>query len=268
MAVVAPDSRIKTGREAAKAKLKREAERLRPGAKTASPVLAEVRIKTDKPVILYSNLALDPVPVGLDLVVRAPSGGVSGTVDVKRFRANIFRRLASIERIRFTGRQGSPVMDMDGLVVYQAAEAKISIRLLGTTQKPQVEFESNPPMTQADIMAMLLFGKSPGQLDSDQQSSAANAQTAVANSAFGLASLYLLASTPVEYVGYDPVSRTYMVKFRLPGGATLQVGSDGQSKGVQLRKRISSHLAIQTEFTNTQTHGNMVTTLLEWYGRR
>jgi hypothetical protein len=189
-------------------------------------------------------------------------------VDIRRFRATIFRRLASIEHIRFTGRPGSPALDLDGLVLYQAAEAKISIRLLGTTQKPQVEFESDPPMNQADIMAMLLFGKSPDQLDSDQQSSAANAQTAVSNSAFGLASLYLLASTPVEYVGYDPVSRTYMVKFRLPGGATLQVGSDGQSKGVQLRKRISSHLAIQTEFTSTQTQGNIVTTLLEWYGRR
>jgi len=93
-------------------------------------------------------------------------------------------------------------------------------------------------------------------------------ETAVSNSAFGLASLYLLASTPVEYVGYDPVSRTYTVKLRIPGGATLQVGSDGQNRGVQLRKRIASNLAIQTELTNTQTQGNVVTTLLEWYGRR
>jgi hypothetical protein len=159
-------------------------------------------------------------------------------------------------------------MDLDGLVVYKAADANISIRLLGTTQKPQVEFESDPPMNQADIVAMLLFGKSPNELDSDQQSSAANAQSAVANSAFGLASLYLLASTPVEYVGYDPVAKAYSVKFRLPGGATLQVGSAGQSGAVQLRKRISKHLAIQSEFTSTQTQGNIVTTLLEWYGRR
>ncbi len=268
MAAVTPDSRIKTGQEADKVKLDRENERLYPGKSSVPAMLAEVRVKTAKPVILYSNLAMDPVPIGLDFTFRAPAGGIEGVVDVRRFRANIFRRVASIEYIRFSGRAGSPVMDMDGLIVYQAAEAKISIRLLGTTQKPQVEFESDPPMNQADIMAMLLFGKSPDQLDSDQQSSAANAQTAVANSAFGLASLYLLASTPVEYVGYDPVTRAYTVKFRLPGGATLQLGSDGQSNGVQLRKRISSHLAIQTEFTSTQTQGDIVTTLLEWYGRR
>jgi hypothetical protein len=158
-------------------------------------------------------------------------------------------------------------MDLDGLIVYQAAEAKIFIRLLGSAQKPRVMFESDPPMTPADIMAMLLFGKSPNELDSDQQSSVAKTQTAVANGAFGLASLYLLASTPVDYVGYDPVARTYTIKFRLPGGATLQVGSDGRNQGVQLRKRLASHLAVQTELTNSQTQGSVVTTFLEWFGR-
>jgi len=267
MAAFVPDSRIRTGAESDKADLAREEAR-KPGAKIFPPALrAGFRVKTAKPVILYSNLAKDPVPVGLDVNIRVP-GGMAGSVEIKPFRADIFRRVASIDHVNFYGRAGSPVMDLDGLIVYKAAEAKIFIRLLGTAQKPQVKFESDPPMNQADIMAMLLFGKSPGKLDSDQQASAANTQTAVSNSAFGLASLYLLASTPVEYVGYDPVSRTYSIKFRLPGGATLQVGSDGQSKGVQLRKRIASNLAIQTELTSTQTQGSVVTTLLEWYGRR
>ncbi|HBB66551.1 MAG: hypothetical protein A2X28_07935 [Elusimicrobia bacterium GWA2_56_46] len=267
-AALTPDSRIRTGRETDKIKLAREEEGLSPAKSSVPSMQAEVRVKTAKPAILYSNLAMDPVPLELALTLRAPSGGIEGTVDVGKFRANIFRRTASIEYVKITGRAGSPVMNLDGLILYRAAEAKISIRLLGTTQKPRVQFESNPPMSQADIVAMLLFGKSPEQLDSDQQSSAANAQTAAANSAFGLASLYLLASTPVEYVGYDPASRTYTVKFRLPGGATLQMGSDDQSRGVQLRKRISSHLAVQTELTSTQTQGDIVTTLLEWYGRR
>ncbi|MDD5209130.1 MAG: translocation/assembly module TamB domain-containing protein [Elusimicrobiales bacterium] len=268
MATFAPDSRIKTGAELNKAAQAREEERKRPAEGTAAAVQSEIRVKTLSPAILYSNLAKDPVPVGLDFILKIPPGGMVGTVEIKPFRVEIFRRLASIDHIKFTGRAGSPVMGLDGLIVYKAAEAKIFIRLLGTAQKPQVKFESDPPMSQADITAMLLFGKSPGKLDSDQQASAANTQTAVSNSAFGLASLYLLASTPIDYVGYDPVSRTYTVKLRIPGGATLQLGSDGQSKGVQLRKRIASNLAIQTELTNTQTQGNVVTTLLEWYGRR
>jgi len=267
MAPFVPDSRIKTGPELKQAKLVREEQRKNPAKSSQAAYDLEMRVRTIKPALLYSNLARDPIPVALKLNLKIPSGGMSGTVEVQGFRANIFRRVASIDHVRLTGRAGSPLMDLDGLVVYKAGEAKIFIRMLGTAQKPQITFESDPPRNQADIMAMLLFGKSPSELDSDQQSSAANTQTAVANGAFGLASLYLLASTPVEYVGYDPVSRTYMVKLRLPGGATLQVGSDGQSKGVQLRKRLASNLAIQTELTNTQSQGNVVTTLLEWYGR-
>src|SRR3989339_1095831 len=104
-----------------------------------------------------------------------------GTTGVRPFRAKIFRRIAAIDHIRLSGRAGSPIMDLDGLIVYKAAEAQIFIRLHGTAQKPKVNFESEPPMSQGDIMAMLLFGKSPGKLDSDQQSSAANVQTAVSN---------------------------------------------------------------------------------------
>lgn len=268
MAAIVPDSRIKTGAEPGKAEQAGETVRKRPAERSAPVIQAKIRVKTEKPAILYSNLAKDPVPVGLDLTLKIPASGMEGTVEIEPFRVEIFRRLASIDHIKFTGRAGSQVTGLDGLIVYKAAEAKIFIRLLGTAQKPQVSFESDPPMSQADITAMLLFGKSPDKLDSDQQASAANTQTAVSNSAFGLASLYLLASTPIDYVGYDPVSRTYTVKLRIPGGATLQLGSDGQNRGVQLRKRIASNLAIQTELTNTQTQGNVVTTLLEWYGRR
>ncbi|HBA59467.1 MAG TPA: hypothetical protein DCZ92_01320 [Elusimicrobia bacterium] len=268
MAAFTPDSRIRTGAEAAKEDLARDEERRRPAKSSAAVFQAGIRVKTAKPVILYSNLSKDPIPIGLDIKLSVPQGAMEGEVEIKSFRAEIFRRIASVDHVRFTGRAGTPTLDLDGLIVYKTAEARILIRLLGTAQKPRVEFESEPPMSQGDIMAMLLFGKSPGKLDSDQQASAANTQTAVANSAFGLASLYVLASTPVEYVGYDPVSRTYTVKFRIPGGATLQVGSDGTNRGVQLRKRLAANLAIQTELTNTQTQGNVVTTLLEWYGRR
>ncbi|MCX5793701.1 MAG: translocation/assembly module TamB domain-containing protein [Elusimicrobia bacterium] len=268
MANFIPDSRIRTGAESDKEDLARAAERRQPVKSSAAVMRMEIRVKTAKPALLYSNLAKDPIPVGLEAGINIPPGAFEGAVEVLPFRFEIFRRIATVDHIRLTGRAGSPNMGLDGLIVYKTAEAKIFIRLLGNVQKPQVTFESDPPMNQADIMAMLLFGKSPNKLDSDQQSSAANAQTAVSNSAFGLASLYLLASTPVEYVGYDPATRTYSVKFRLPGGATLQVGSDGISKGVQLRKRIASNLAIQTELTSTQTQGNVVTTLLEWYSRR
>lgn len=263
MAAFIPDKRIKTGAEWDKEEVKRK----HPVKSSAPVTLMNMRVKTAKPVIFYSNLATDPIPIGLDITMKIPYNGMGGVVDVRPFRVTIFRRVASIDHIKFSGHVGSPVMDLDGLIIYRAAEAKIFIRLAGTAQKPQVQLESDPPMKPGDIMGMLLFGKSPSELDSEQQSSAANVQTAIANNAFGLTSLYLLASTPIDYVGYDPTSRTYTVKLRIPGGATLLMGSDGQSSGLQLRKRIVSNLSIKTELSNTQSQGNIVTTLLEWYGR-
>lgn len=268
MAAFSTDKRIKTGAETDKADLAREKALSQPAGGSGARVRGEIGIKTAAPILLYSNLAKDPVPLDLDLKLAIPPGPPAGTVKIRPFRVVMFRRTAAIEHITLTGRAGSDAMALEGAIVYKTAEARILIRLLGTVEKPRIELESNPPRSQDDIMAMLLFGKSPSELDSDQQSSAANARTAVANSAFGLASLYLLASTPVDYVGYDPVSKTYTVKLRLPGGATLQLGSDGESRGVQLRKRLASNLAIKTELTSTQAQGNVVTTLLEWYGRR
>lgn len=268
MAVFSTDKRIKTGAETDKADLARKKELRHAEGGPGVLVRGEIVIKTGSPVLLYSNLAKDPVPVDLDLKLALPPGPPAGTVKIRPFRVVIFRRTAAIEHITLTGRAGSDAMALDGAIVYKTAEARILIRLLGTVEKPRIKLESDPPRSQDDIMAMLLFGKSPSELDSDQQSSAANARSAVADSAFGLASLYLLASTPVDYVGYDPVSKTYTVKLRLPGGATLQLGSDGENRGVQLRKRLAANLAIQTELTSTEAQGNVVTTLLEWYGRR
>jgi hypothetical protein len=154
------------------------------------------------------------------------------------------------------------------LIQYKAAEALIGIRLLGTTDKPQVVFESDPPLSQSDIIAMLVFGKSPNALDADQAASVANAQTAMSDKAFGLASLYLFASTPIQFVGYDPASKSYTMKFRIPGGETLSISSDFDStKSVQLRKRLSRHFAVAAEAVNSQTRGNGVVTFLEWFTR-
>src|SRR6202034_615895 len=102
----------------------------------------------------------------------------------------------------------------------------------------------------------------------DQAATVANAQTAMSDQAFGLASLYLFASTPIQFVGYDPAAKAYTIKFRIPGGETLELNSDfDATKSVQLRRRLSRHLAIVTEAVESSTEGNGVITMLEWFAR-
>jgi hypothetical protein len=263
------DSRIKTARS-------KEAERKAAGAGSRSSDVAgsttavalELSVGTAQPIVLYSDLAKTPVPVSLDLKLEKPPGLVTGAVEVKSFDVEFFRRNATVDHLTLTFRPGSKLVGLDGLIKYKATEAMISIRLLGTTDKPQVVFESDPPLSQSDIVAMLVFGKSPNELDADQTATVANTQTAMSDKAFGLASLYLFASTPIQFVGYDPATKSYTMKFRIPGGETLSLNSDfDATKSVQLRKRLSRHFAIAAEAVNSQTKGNGVVTFLEWFTR-
>ena len=262
------DSRIVTKRDKALAAEKR----LR--AASPSPFVStgaysvEGRLTTASPLILRTDLARSPVPVTLDL--RAGTGGAppSGFVELRSFQVEFFRRLATVDHARFTRRPGAKAAELDGLVVYDAGEATIRILLLGTSDKPRLEFESDPPMTEDAIVSLLLFGKSPNELDADQSSTLAFTRSAIADKAFGLASLYLFASTPIQFVGYDPSARAYTMRFNIPGGQTLEVNSGlDQTKRVQLRKRLTAHLAIQAQARSTADSGGGITTFLEWFTR-
>ena len=237
-------------------------------AGSTSAVALDLSVGTARPIVFYSDLAKTPVPVALNLKLERPSGLVTGVVEVKSFDVEFFRRKATVDHLTLTFRPGSRHAGLDGLIKYKADEAMISIRLLGTTDKPQVVFESDPPLGQSDIVAMLVFGKSPDELDADQIATVANSQTALSDEAFGLASLYLFASTPLQFVGYDAATKSYTMKFRIPGGETLSLNSDfDATKSVELRKRLSRHFAIVSEAVNSQTQGNGVVTLLEWFAR-
>ena len=95
-----------------------------------------------------------------------------------------------------------------------------------STEKPRVEFLSNPPLERQQIVSVLLFNKSPGELTEDKASSAGSFSQATADGALGLFSLLFLSSTPIESISYDPVSQTYSAKVRLDKKTTLSVGSD------------------------------------------
>ncbi len=233
---------------------------------TASVVDYDARVFTSSPAVVRSNLAKTPVPVSLRL--RARPQAVSGTIAIGRFEAELFRQLAVIDHVILTEHPGASALGLDGLVTYKRPEATIYIHLLGSTSKPQVALSSDPPMTRDEILALLLYGQPPDALDEDQRSNVGNASNGMAAGAFGLASLYLFASTPVEYVGYDPATQTYAVRLKLPGGVHMQLGSSAlqESRTLTLRKRLAPHWQIETQAATSQ-QGNAITTFLEWFER-
>lgn len=224
-------------------------------------------LKTAKPITLYTNLNPTPVPISLDLTARP--AGLAGTINVEPFDARLFKRDGQVDHVTLSVRPGSTTMPINGLIKFRESSIDVSLILLGTTDKPKVYFESEPPLDQQQIIALLLFGKPPNDLDPDQTTTVSNSQSAMAQGAFGLASLYLFASTPVQYVGYDPGTQTYAMRFSLPGGASVEVGTaSDQTKHVTLSKRLASHWIIETELQrDPDQQRNAVSTFLEWFQR-
>ena len=259
-----PDRRIKTGEPKRDAAV--DAARAGTVAPPTGAVAYDMSVHTATPIILSSNLIKSPVPISLH--VRARPEGLSGTIRVETFNMEVFRQNARIDHITFTPAPKGAVTALDGKIIYKRNDVTVNILLLGTTAKPRVVFESDPPMSQNEIVALVLYGKMPNELDSDQKASAGNATTAMTNGALGLASLYLFASTPVDSVGYDAATQSYQVKFKLPGGATLAVGSNLQeSKTLSLRKRLARHWELQTEAGRASGERSAITTFLQWFER-
>lgn len=239
-----------------------------PAAFVAPPARGTLTVKTEIPLVLFSNLARDPVPLALDLALSYPPAAVAGRVEVRRFGVELFRRNATLDHLNVILSSGVKTGDLEGLILYDAASVRIRILILGTTEKPRVELTSVPPMKREDIIALLIFGKNPDELDSEQTASVSNTESALESRAFGLASLYLFGATPIERVGYDPVTKTTSVKLRLPGGANLTLGSDfDQSRQLTVRKPLAAHWAIQSEVTDQGREGRGAATFLEWFDR-
>jgi hypothetical protein len=239
-----------------------------PSAPRPLAVRSRLAVRTEKPLILFSNLAKDPVPMALDLVSTYPPPAVRGAVGIRRFDVELFRRRASVDHLNISVSSGSKVASLEGLVLYETPAVAIKIAILGTTERPRVELTSVPPLKREDIIAILVFGKNPDELDHEQTASVSNTQMALESRAFGLASLFLFGSTPIERVGYDSATKTATVKLLLPGGAQLTLGSDfDQSRQLSVRKPLAPHWAIQSEITEQGQQSRAAMTFLEWFNR-
>ena len=124
---------------------------------------------------------------------------VTGWVQVGRVPVELFRRNATVQQVRVdllpTGEQ-----KLNGVVGINYLDYDINVLLTGTSTQPSVKFVSDPPLSDDNIMALLLFGRAPDELDQHQKDSVSNTRAALANATLGISSLYLLASTPIESI--------------------------------------------------------------------
>ena len=135
---------------------------------------------------------------------------LSGRVDVVRGSFALQGRRFQLVRgvVAFTGGDKiNPSLDI--VAQYKVSNYQVEAHISGSAEKPTLTLTSQPPLEQADILALILFGRPLNTLNQNEQS-------ALQQSAINLASGFVAASIAMsvfkalglESLGFDEVDFT------------------------------------------------------------
>jgi hypothetical protein len=235
------------------------------------PIELDLWIKTEKSARLKTHvLKGEPVPIDFDIRVTGDKAKVAGVIDIKNYQVNFLKRKALVDHvtIRLDPAEESP--ELDGLFVFKETDFKIDLILKGTVDRPFYYLESDPPRSPVQLLSMLMYGGEADALDTEGQRSVEETRAAMVDGALGLLSMYYLASTPIDSVGYNPYTGVFRARVKLAKGLTLAVGSDlgGAHQSVGIRKRLSENWSFETTAeTDEETNESKGVALFKW-GRR
>lgn len=220
------------------------------------------------PIKLLSNLARDPVPMELKELQFSSRKPLSGTVIFHQFHLQPLKQLVSLNKfvITYPG-SGNPAL-LDGLFDIYNVDYTIKLAVVGTMAKPRIEIFSDPPRPQTELLSAVIFGDAT-ELDSDQMRSVEEARAAIADGAISLISMYYLAATPIDSIGYNPYTGVVRAKIRLSGRTSLTIGSDLRSQqSIGLRRRLSPNWSLETTVQhNTESDEQSERAMLRWAKR-
>ncbi len=236
----------------------------------------DIGISTPKsqPVRFISKSLKAPVPIDVDM--RIKNDDITGNIIVNSVPLNLFHRDATLES--FEIKFGEPLnqSEIKGQVKVAYVDYTISINLVGTVERPSVYFESEPPMSQDNIIATLIYGEPFDNLNAGDASSVGNMSSAIADRAIALTSLFVLASTPIQRVNYDPKTGAFSAKLKLGKRTSLNAGttSSTSSEQVGLQRSLGKGWVINTNVqtpssgnNTTAPNGTNATALIEWHKR-
>lgn len=218
----------------------------------------------NSPVYISSVLLQNSLPVDIWIKSRSDSS-TKGAIKIRNYSTTFFKRKSTLESFDY---------DLDtkiigGRVRVDYSETKIFLLLSGTSDSIRLDFQSDPPLPREQVFSVLFFGKKLEGLDEDESGSVRNADAAAKDGALSLASLYLLASTPIESIGYNSHTNGLTAKVKLSSGTTLNVGANSQGvTDLGVTKRLSQHWRIQTTVKDPDvSEERSASAVLEFFNR-
>lgn len=254
-----PDRRIDVGTCSDTAK---------PDEKSTASFDISVATATSKPIRITTNLTKEVIPILINGHFT-DKNGLAGDLNVNEFEFEVFRRKADVKSFNITIDPDNESPVVDGNLEFKYTDITINLLIGGTVDEPIITFESNPIRSEREIIAMLLYGQDASSFDDDQMQTADDLSAAFADQMIGLASLFMLAKTPVESVHYNPATKAFNAKVRLDTNTSLNLGTTSDAeRSVGVRHRLSSTWSVQTDVSkDDQTETTSGTALLEWSKR-
>jgi len=210
-----------------------------------------------------------PAQVSWNVGVAHNQSENDGEIDLLPFDVEYLNRKAHVDHLRYYLKKGEKIFHYDGKLTIPKTDYTLTVVVFDESGKPKVEFSSEPPLSQDNIISLLLFNQTTNELTPDESNSVANTQAAVTNRALGLFSIWALSSTPIEAVNFNPTTKVYSARVKLANGLTATIGTDWENtQEVALRKRIGRNWVLSTMVqTDKETNTESKKTLLEWFKR-
>ena len=227
----------------------------------------EIKVTTpsERPITLATTLSEARVPLFVNMVLK-DSQPATGSVRIAEFPLKLLRRDAKVEYFQLIAASVKTETEIKGKINFFYTDYTISLYIDGLMDRPRTRLMSDPPLPEKQVLAVLLFGRPIEQLDADQMDSVGNTTAALTDGAITLASMYALASTPVESVGYDPSSRMFSARLRLGDGTSMDLKTDSSRlRQLGIRKRLGPHLGLRSYLEDPfEATSRSLTTMLEW----
>lgn len=223
-------------------------------AKPVNPIPQDIHVLAEEgtPLKIRTNLLDELLRLNFD--VHLQNGKMQdGFVKILPLKTTVFKRPIKVESALIKFRKNiDPVID--AIIKFPLPEYKITLKLEGPVSKPRYAFESDPPLPQNDIYAVLLFGRPLADLNPDDKTAANKTNQLLSQGILSLSVLYFLSGSPVEYVGYDPGSKNATAQFGLGNKSSLRVG--GGQEGVNstaIRRSLGKGWYLDTSVQNSSS---------------
>jgi translocation and assembly module TamB len=185
---------------------------------------------------------------------------LSGTVETVRGFASFYGRRFTLERgrVTFTGSvELNPVLDV--VVTHAVSDYVVSINVSGRVQSPQLVLTSTPDLPQADIVTLLVVGKTSDRLtESERTGLSGHAQQIVGNVA--ASELEQLLAKPLGFDMVDIQTGDRLENSRVSVGRYVtqdifltfeQRLGDEKGNKVGVEYSINRHLKVKVSGNNT-----------------